>query len=182
MPVSGIRLLEQFRRINADVLRDLGALRVQMRVTLSYFVEPSPGEVGWKDRYRYASHGLRFELNGPGEPEADFIARINRKARKDDEHPGTEGAGDHWTIREARNVGSIHSDIWSGMATELALSNLIAVHPSVGWWRERHYLNRYGRRSRYALIVSFALPGQKIDIYTPVALRLGVLTNVTITI
>jgi len=153
-----------------------------MRVTLSYFVEPSPGEVGWKDRYRYASHGLRFELNGPGEPEADFIARINRKARKDDEHPGTEGAGDHWTIREARNVGSIHSDIWSGMATELALSNLIAVHPSVGWWRERHYLNRYGRRSRYALIVSFALPGQKIDIYTPVALRLGVLTNVTITI
>jgi len=36
-----------------------------MRITLSYFVEPSPGEVGWKDRYRYASHGLRFELNGP---------------------------------------------------------------------------------------------------------------------
>jgi hypothetical protein len=165
-----------------EVLRDLGGLRVQMRVTLSYFVEPSPGEVGWKDRYRYASHGLRFELNGPSEPEAEFVARINRKAREDDEHPGTEGAGDHWTIGEARNVGSIHSDIWSGTAAELALSNLIAVHPSVGWWRERHYLNRHDRRSRYALVVSFALPGQEIDIYTPVAVRLGVPTNVTITV
>jgi hypothetical protein len=164
-----------------EVLRDLGGLRVQ-RVTLSYFVEPSPGEVGWKDRYRYASHGLRFELNGPSEPEAEFVARINRKAREDDEHPGTEGAGDHWTIGEARNVGSIHSDIWSGKAAELALSNLIAVHPSVGWWRERHYLNRHDRRSRYALVVSFALPGQEIDIYTPVAVRLGVPTNVTITV
>jgi hypothetical protein len=165
-----------------EVLRDLGKLRVQMRVTLSYFVEPSPGEVGWKDRYRYASHGLRFELNGPGEPEADFVARINRKAREDDKHPGTEGAGDHWTIGEARNVGSIHSDIWSGTAAELALSNLITVHPSVGWWRERHHLNRYDRRTRYALAVSFSLPGQEIDIYTPVAVQLGIPTNVTITI
>jgi hypothetical protein len=47
-----------------DVLEELSELPVQMRVTLSYFVEPSPGEIGWKDRYRYASHGLRFELNG----------------------------------------------------------------------------------------------------------------------
>jgi hypothetical protein len=153
-----------------------------MRITLSYFVEPSPGEVGWKDRYRYASHGLRFELNGPGENEADFVARINRKARDDDEHPGTEGATDHWTIGEARNVGSIHSDIWTGTAVELALSNLIAVHPSVGWWRERQHLNRYNRRTRYSLVVSFSLPGQEIDIYTPVAVRLGIPVNVEITI
>lgn len=165
-----------------DVLRELGALAVQMRITLSYFIEPSPGEVGWKDRYRYASHGLRFELNGPGEREEDFIARINRKAREDDAHPGTEGARDHWTIGEARNVGSIHSDIWSGTAAELALSNIIAVHPSVGWWRERQHLNRYNRQTRYSLVVSFSLPGQEVDIYTPVAVRLGVPVNVEIEI
>ena len=159
------------------VLRDLGEMPVKMRVTLSYFIEPSPGEVGWKDRYRYASHGLRFELNGPGEGELEFVQRINRKAREDDEHPGTEGANDHWTIGEARNVGSIHSDIWSGTAAQLALSNLIAVHPSVGWWRERHHLNRYARQTRYALVVSFSLPGQEIDIYTPVAVQLGVPTK-----
>ena len=35
-----------------DVLRELGETAVALRVTLSYFVEPSPGEVGWQDRYR----------------------------------------------------------------------------------------------------------------------------------
>jgi hypothetical protein len=165
-----------------DVLRDLGELGVQMRVTLSYFIEPSPGEVGWKDRYRYASHALRFELNGPGEGQEDFVQRINRKARENDEHPGTGGAGDHWTLGEARNVGSIHSDIWVGTAAELALSNLIAVHPAVGWWRERYYLGKYNKQTRYSLIVSFTLPGQNIDIYTPVATQLGIPAVVEITI
>ena len=166
----------------ADVLGELGDLAVEMRVTLSYFVEPSPGEVGWKDRYRYASHGLRFELNGPGEVETDFVQRVNRKAREDDEHPGTEGAADHWTLGEARNVGSIHSDIWMGTAADLALSNRIAVHPSVGWWRERHHLGKYNKQTRYSLIVSFTLPGQDIDIYTPVAIQLGIPVNIPITI
>jgi hypothetical protein len=165
-----------------NILRGLAEMLVEMRVTLSYFIEPSPGEVGWKDRYRYPSHGLRFELNGPGEGEAEFVQRINRKAREDDEHPGTEGANDHWTIGEARNVGSIHSDIWSGTAADLASTNLIAIHPSVGWWRERHHLNKFNKVTRYSLVVSFSLPGQDIDIYTPVAVQLGVPTNVTVAI
>jgi hypothetical protein len=163
-----------------EVLRDLGELPVQMRVTLSYFVEPSPGEVGWKDRYRYASHALRFELNGSGEGETEFIQRVNRKAREDDEHPGTEGASGNWTLGETRNAGSIHSDIWKGTAVELAGSNLIAVHPAVGWWRERHHLGKFNKRARYSLIVSFSLPGQEIDIYTPVAIQLGIPTPVPI--
>ena len=83
-----------------DVLRDLGEISVRMRVTLSYFIEPSPGEVGWQDRYRYASHALRFELNGPGESEAESLQRVNRKAREDvEEHPGTEGPGDRLELR-----------------------------------------------------------------------------------
>jgi hypothetical protein len=165
-----------------DVLRSLGELPVQMRITLSYFIEPSPGEVGWKDRYRYASHALRFELNGPGEREGEFVQRINRKAREEDEHPGTEGSSDHWMLGETRNVGSIHSDIWSGTAVELALSNLIAIHPAVGWWRERHHLGRFDKHTRYSLIVSFKLPGQEVDIYTPVAVSLGVPIPVQISI
>jgi hypothetical protein len=165
-----------------DILGDLGEAPVHMRVTLSYFIEPSPGEVGWKDRYRYASHAFRFELNGPGEDEDEFIQRINRHAREEDEHPGTEGAGGHWTLGETRNLGSIHSDIWSGKAAELASSNLIVVHPAVGWWRERHYLKKFNKQTRYSLIVSFTLPGQEIDIYTPVATQLGIATPIEITI
>lgn len=158
----------------SDVLRDLGETVVRMRVTLSYFVEPSPGEVGWQDRYRYASHALRFELNGPDESENAFVQRVNAKARDDDEHPGTSGPGDRWCIGEYRNVGSIHSDIWTGTAVELSASNKLAVHPAVGWWRERHHLGRWNRKARYSLLVSIHLPGHEIDIYTPVATQIGI--------
>ena len=53
----------------SQALIDLGETQVEMRITLSYFVEPGPGEVGWQDRYRYPSYALRFEVNGPGESE-----------------------------------------------------------------------------------------------------------------
>ena len=164
-----------------EVLSDLGETPVVMRITLSYFVEPSPGENGWQDRYRYASHALRFALNGPTEGETEFTKRINKLAREEEEAPpGTEGPGDHWLIGTARNVGSIHSDIWQGTAAELAASNLIAVHPAVGWWRERHHLGRWGRKTRYSLIVSIQTPTQ--DIYTPVAIQIGIPTPVPIAI
>jgi len=156
------------------VLSELGETQMIMRVTLSYFVEPGPGEIGWQNRYRYASHGLRFEVNGPAETEEDFIRRVNDQAREDGEHPGTEGPGDRWLIGNARNVGSIHSDIWQGRAADLAGSNKIAIYPTVGWWRERHYLNRWDKRCRYSLIISIHSPRSDIDIYTPVILQIGI--------
>lgn len=164
----------------SDALSELGEMPVRMRVTLSYFVEPGPGEVGWENRYRYASHALRFDINGPAESEPEFVQRVNRQARDDGEHPGTEGPGDRWVIGEARNVGSIHSDIWLGRATDLAASNKIAVYPAIGWWRERHHLNRWNKTCRYALIVSIYTPEQNVDIYTPVAAQVPVPTSITI--
>jgi len=164
----------------ADVLSGLGEKKVTMRVTLSYFIEPSPGEVGWENRYRYASHALRFDVNGPGESGDEFIRRINNQARDDGEHSGTEGID--WLIGEARNVGSIHSDIWQGRAVDLAGSNKVAVYPAVGWWRERHHLNRWNKQCHYALIVSIYAPEQTVDIYTPVAVQVGVMVPVPIPI
>ncbi len=163
-----------------DVLADLGELQVSMRVTLSYFVEPGPGEIGWEDRYRYASHALRFDVNGSGESKDEFVGRVNTQARIDGEHPGTEGARRNWIIGEARNVGSIHSDIWQGTAADLAGSNLVAVYPGVGWWRERQHLNRWDRKCRYSLIISIHTPEQNIDVYTPVLNQIGVKTTVDV--
>ncbi|MDX9972561.1 MAG: S8 family serine peptidase [FCB group bacterium] len=158
-----------------DVLASLGESQVTMRLTLSYFVEPGPGEVGYSNRYRYSSHALRFSLNGPHEEQDDFVRRVNRQAREDGEgHPGTAGPADKWFIGDARNVGSIHSDIWRGTAAELATSNLIAVYPATGWWRERPHLERWESRCRYSLIVSIQTPEQEVDIYTPVAVQLGI--------
>lgn len=51
---------------------------VEMRVTLSYFVEPSPGRKGWNVNHRYASHGLRFEVMRPLEDLTQFQQRISR--------------------------------------------------------------------------------------------------------
>lgn len=149
---------------------------VKMRVTLSYFIEPGPGEIGWKDRYRYASHGLRFEINSPGEDRDSFIQRINASARADEEGtPATNSAADHWVIgSKGRDKGSIHSDIWKGTAAELAASNLIAIYPIVGWWRERTHLRRAESSARYSLLVSISTPEENVDIYTPVAIQLGV--------
>jgi hypothetical protein len=164
------------------VLLGLGAVQVTMRVTLSYFVEPGPGEIGWEDRYRYASHALRFDVNGPNESENEFVQRVNHQARDDGEHPGTEGSGQNWTIGEARNVGSIHSDIWLGRAADLSACNRIAVYPAVGWWRERHHLDRWNKKCRYALIVSIHTTEENVDIYTPVAVQVGVPVQVEIPI
>ncbi|MCB2229934.1 S8 family peptidase [bacterium] len=162
-----------------DVLAELGETEVSMRVTLSYFIEPSPGEVGWDNRYRYTSHALRFDVNGPEESEDEFIRRVNTQARDDGEHPGTEGIAQNWLIGEARNVGSIHSDIWVGRAADLAGSNRIAVYPAVGWWRERHHLGRWNRQCRYSLVVSIYTSEEEVDIYTPVAVQLGIPIEIT---
>ncbi len=166
-----------------DVLRSLGETVVKMRITLSYFVEPSPGSVGWKDRYRYASHILRFQLNGSGESEDEFVQRINTKARDEEEREKTASASPHWFLgSQVRDVGSIHSDIWEGTASELANSHLIAVHPATGWWRTRPHLKKWDKMARYALLVSLHLPEQEVDIYTPVATQVGIATPVVIPI
>ncbi len=155
---------------------------VEMRVTLSYFIEPGPGELGGKDKYRYASHMLRFELNSPGETEEELIQRINSAARDDDNtHPGTQSASDHWVIgSKARNKGSIHSDIWKGTAAELADSNKIVVYPGIGWWRERKKLGKYNNQTRYSLIVSISTPSEEVDIYTPVLAQIEVPVTIEI--
>ena len=151
-----------------DVLLDLGALPVKMRVTLSYFIEPSPGEIGWKERYRYASCGLRFDVNNVNEELANFNRRLNAAAREDIEFDNDSGSG-RWLIgKNIRHRGSIHSDIWEGTAANLATSNLIGIYPAIGWWRERHHLGRWNHTIRYALIVSLSTEAETVDLYTPI--------------
>jgi hypothetical protein len=49
-----------------DVLAELGATLVRLRITLSYFIEPNLGRRGWKKRHRYrlARPALRNEGTG----------------------------------------------------------------------------------------------------------------------
>jgi hypothetical protein len=160
----------------AEVLLGLSpTTEVSMRVTLSYFVEPGPGEIGWKDRYRYPSHQLRFSVNRPGETRAAFHARISAAAEVDDDEADDGTDSQYWMVGpSARHRGSIHSDYWRGSAADLATSNLLAVYPKTGWWKERVHLGKAQSRCWYSLVVSIYTPEQEIDIYTPVAQQVGI--------
>jgi hypothetical protein len=153
-----------------DILRDLRAAPVELRVTLSYFIEPSPARRGWRGRYRYASHALRFEVKTPEETESEFKRRVNLAARADDDNEEYPGDAQDWVLGpQLRHLGSVHSDRWPGTAVRLSQRNMIAVYPVLGWWRERPHLGRWNRRARYSLIVTIRTPREDVNIYTSVA-------------
>lgn len=157
------------------VLQDLGELEVRMRVTLSYFVEPSPGRRGWTRRHRYQSHGLRFDVKRPLETIEAFHKRLSKAARDEDEdvEHGTDDR--NWELGDRlRRKGSLHSDTWSGTAAQLAECGVIAVFPVTGWWKERPHLNCWNRQARYSLIVTIETDSAQVDLYTPIATQIGV--------
>src|SRR5699024_8790568 len=128
-----------------EVLEQLGETDVEMRVTLSYFIEPNPSQRGVKTRYRYESHGLRFTVRRPTESVDQLRARVNKKAR-DEGHEKVDGSDDGWLIgTNARHHGSIHSDIWRGSAAKLASQGAIAIYPTTGWWKTRYGLKCHDR-------------------------------------
>lgn len=157
---------------------ELLALRetpVKLRITLSYFIEPSPGRIGWKDKYRYQSFGLRFDVNREGETEEEFIKRINKAVRDEDYENENISSDTRWVIgKDNRSIGSIHSDFWEGTAAELADCNFIAVFPVIGWWRERHNMKKYNSKARYSLLVSLETPKEEVELYTAITNKISV--------
>ena len=159
-----------------EVLHELGDVEVRLRVTLSYFIEPNPSRRGWRGRYRYASHGLRFDLRRPTESTDEFRGRINQLAREDGaKHQSAGTDAPAWLFGpDSRAAGSVHADVWGGTASELALRGCIAVFPVSGWWKDRKDRDHSDRGAHYSLIVSIESPTEDVDLWTPVATELGV--------
>ena len=157
-----------------DALNELGDTQVEMRVTLSYFVEPNPGERGWTNRHRYGGHGLRFAVKRPEESLERFRQRINAAARDKNERGTVGGSDNGWVLgSRLRDRGTLHSDVWKGTAVDLANRHGIAVFPVTGWWREKPKLKRVGRRARYALVVSLRT-SVDVDLYAEIVNVVGV--------
>lgn len=151
-----------------EELNALGNTRVTLKITLSYFIEPGPGEIGWKDKYRYQSFGLRFDLSTSMDTEDSFKARVNA-AMRDDELDHGIADSERWKIgKQGRSLGSIHSDSWTDSASIISACNKIAIYPVVGWWRERKNLKKMESMARYSLIVSITTPDVATDIYSPI--------------
>ncbi len=150
-------------------LRGLAGAEVKLRVTLSYFVEPSPGRRG-RYQHRYQSHGLRFDVRGAGQTLQAFRERVNQAAIEEEQGRIDDRYTDsNWILgRQSWRTGSIHSDTWVGTAADLADRGVLAVFPVTGWWKDRKDQRRFDRMARYSLLVSIETPPVDVDIYAEV--------------
>lgn len=166
-----------------EALEELGSAPVRLRITLSYFIEPSASRRGWRQRYAYASHMLRFDMQGELETRQQFVARINRNAQlQEDGRSGAATTSARWLLGERqRHLGSLHQDEWHGTGSELAHCNSVAVYPAGGWWKNNRRQDRIDVPVRYSLILSLRTPEQGVDLYTPIAtqLRIPIETEIT---
>lgn len=152
-----------------EVLENLKDEKAKLTITLSYFIEPNPRTKSKSLKYSYASHGLKFATKKPIESDSDFRTRVNLMAREDGETYETSGDLDGWVLgKNLRARGSVHKDIWEGTCADLASKNLIAIHPTTGWWKLRTHLDKYSNQARYSLLVTLETDSVETDIYTPI--------------
>ncbi|MDP2111164.1 MAG: S8 family peptidase [Thiobacillus sp.] len=145
--------------------------KVELRITLSYFIEPNPSARGTSSKFYYPSHRLRFDVQRPLDATTeDFVARINAAVEREDDDDAIDSKDPNWILGDLkRHRGSLHQDIWQGTAAQLASRGFIAVYPAKGWWRTRQAQERYDLPARYSLIVSIRTPETDVDLYTPIA-------------
>jgi hypothetical protein len=161
-----------------DILTANPLEEVRLRVTLSYFIEPNPGNRGYTTTFRYPGCQLRFRVSSPSQTEADLEAQVSKLAAEEMRNTKAQeyvkGTTKGWVLGQQANHGSIHSDIWYGPAADLISMRYIAVYPMTGWWRTRPTQGRGNARIKYALIVSIEAKNPALDIYTEIANQIAV--------
>ncbi|WP_026726384.1 S8 family peptidase [Flavobacterium sasangense] len=170
-----------------EILESLGETNVTLRVTLSYFIEPNPGDRGYTTKYAYQSTALKFSLINSGEDFDNFKIRTNKKNQDNlKENLGVDklDSGEYdkntgssrWALgADTVFKGSIHSNYWNGSAVEIASCNKLAVFPlASGWWKQLKKQEKHDSELRYSLIVSIETPENTTDIYTPIATQVAV--------
>lgn len=155
-----------------EILETLNNELVDLKITLSYFVEPNPGLAANVDPQRYQSFGLRFDLQRKNESAQRFKQRVNLAERENPQARLTSQPDDsRWLLGpDSISAGSLHCDTWSGPAIDLLGRDTLCIKPVGGWWRDRARPEIVNRNTRYALVVT--LKGQRtdIDFYTPINL------------
>jgi hypothetical protein len=167
-----------------EMLLELGETEVELKITLSYFIEPMPGSRGNKDKYRYASHQLEFQISEPGDDIESFSLRMGEKLEGQEYSEARSRIShreDRWIYGvNSRNSGSIHSDKMKMTGAELSDCNLIAVYPKTGWWYTRNSQKKFNSESRYSLIITISTPDEEIDFYTPVEAQVAIPINIEV--
>ncbi|MCH9022464.1 MAG: hypothetical protein IID32_06840 [Planctomycetes bacterium] len=121
---------------------------------------------------------MRFALKGPTETENQFRKRISSQEWEEEDTPNTGDPID-WSIgSRLRTKGSIHCDWWTSSAAEVAQCGQVAVFPVTGWWRERKHLGLVEKNTRYSMIITISTPATEVDLYTPIAQEIGLITEI----
>ena len=140
----------------------MGEEKVRMRITLSYYIQPSPSLAGRNSKYRYPSATLHFDVKNATETPEEFLSRHNSIEGEKTTNNDTS----RWTIKQMRRArGTVQSDWIECTAAELADLDKIVVLPSSGWWKERK-LRNVDNRIKYSLIVS--IETSETEIYNAV--------------
>lgn len=154
------------------ILEELGErnIDIEMKATLSYFIEPNPGISASIDPHRYQSFGLRYDLRRSTEPASDFIERVNALERDDPLGRTRVAPEDNRWLFGSRSVsaGSLHCNVWRGPAAELAARDMICVSPVMGWWRNRASPEICNKSTRYSLVLTLKIPAIDVDLHTPI--------------
>ena len=109
------------------------------------------------------------------------MTRINSLAISAEEGSSSSGDDSNWIIgTKNRHKGSLHSDLWKGSAADLASRGVLAVFPTLGWWKTRAALARYNQKARYSLIVSIHAPEIDVDIDLYAAIENKIKTPVAV--
>jgi hypothetical protein len=164
------------------MLQELYNEEVELKITLSYFIDPNPGMAANIEPQRYQSHGLRFDLRRKNESIDIFRKRVNASER-DDWRIGPAAPGDdgRWLLGPmSMSSGSLHCDVWRGPAIELLDRDTLCIKPVVGWSRERASREICDTVRRYALIVTLKAKNQALDVYTPISTAIGVPVAVSV--
>jgi hypothetical protein len=119
-------------------------------------------------RNAYRGLDLRWDMQGPQEKENEFRWRVNKKVRQSTDEK-VKSKSFKWEIGPMRREqGTVQSDRWTGKASLLAGSKLIAVMPKSGWWDQ--YVRLLTKELPFSLIVSVRTTG--LDIYSLVEVAL----------
>ena len=152
-----------------QALEEIGAQEIGLKVTLSYFIEPSPNWDSSLAPQRYQSFGLRFALKRPLESDEAFTARVNGLERTSG-YTSAAAPDEGWTFgTNSIAAGSLHCDVWRGPAAELAARGRVAVYPVGGWWRDNAGLKRFNAKTRYTLAISITSKDQEVRLYNEIA-------------
>jgi len=154
----------------ADILSaELADKNVQLKITLSYYIEPNPGERRYANNFQYHSHSLDFMLIKPTEDLATFKRRVSKASEEEEEQEEViNRTGEIWNFKTARSRGSVKKDFVTISGADLSTRHVLALYPQNGWYRTRKKLGLANKQVRYSLIVSIETDEVEINIYNPV--------------